>query len=128
VLPDSELLSITVTFGIKAPLGSATVPVISPEMVVCAQAEEAQTNKAKPNEAQTNKAKPNEAQTTKYLLFTIPSPVFLNFRETTPPRHTQTYITPLEMEDWNVSALKVFTGGLATKGSTRGIHLNYWHM
>jgi hypothetical protein len=118
VLPDSELLSITVTFGIKAPLGSATVPVISPEMVVCAQAEEAQTNKAKPN----------EAQTTKYLLFTIPSPVFLNFRETTPPRHTQTYITPLEMEDWNVSALKVFTGGLATKGSTRGIHLNYWHM
>jgi hypothetical protein len=62
VLPDSKLLSVTVTFGIKAPLGSATVPVTSPEMVVCAPAKEAQTSKAKPN----------EAKTAKYAFFTIP--------------------------------------------------------
>src|SRR5260221_13909175 len=63
VLPESELLSVTVTFGTKAPLGSATVPLTSQEMVVCVQAAGAQNNKT---------TKPHKARTAKYVCFTLP--------------------------------------------------------
>src|SRR5258708_39371146 len=75
VLPVSALLRVTVTFGTKAPLGSATVPVTSPEMVVCVRAEDALSSEA---------IRPNKTREAKYFCFRIPLMVtkfLLSFRK-----------------------------------------------
>src|SRR3981081_500651 len=84
-------------------------------MVVCVQAADAQSNKT---------AKPNKARTAKYVCFTIPvvmvTKFLLKFSKSHTPSRTQNYITPFEMENWNVFTFKVFPGTSNKRLDPRG--------
>src|ERR1700738_3365628 len=105
-----------------APLGSATVPVTSPEMVVCVQAADAQSNKT---------AKPNKARAAKYVCFALPvvmvTKVLLNFRKVTPQATRKTTALHLTWKIGTSLHLRCLRGQ-ATKRLGPREHLGYWHM